>query len=274
MPGKTPGRGARKRAPAVAMPLHWQGARLLVVDDQRTYRLLMSSLLHRLGLAHDAVADGRMALRALNAQRYDMVITDCRMPVMDGYTLARELRCREARTGTPHIPVLALTGCLGPDEVRRCVDCGMDGWLIKPVVLEQLREVLLYWLPAPQSRPRGGWREPVPAAVQERVPTRSSLIATFGSWAVVQPLLSCLLQEAREDLAVLSLARSRLDATLTTQRLHRLVGSIAFFGATILEQRAVHLIAQVNQSGVATQLTGLEQFHRDVEQYLECLAAL
>lgn len=259
MPGKYPG--------------HWQHVNVLVVDDHRVYRLLIGGLLHKLGVPHEVHCDGQAALDAMAGSTFDLVITDCRMPRMDGYTLARELRRREREAGRPRVPVISLTGRLGQQEVRRCLDSGMDGWLIKPITLEQLKEVLMYWLPDPRQRLRKG-----PITVHERSqetrPTRAGLIAAFGSWGVVQPLLESLLQEAREDLEALEQARVSGDISLTTQRLHRLVGSIAFLGATGLERRAIQLTDRVNLSGVAFNGAALQALCQEVERYLEELAFL
>ncbi|KAF1028749.1 MAG: Sensory/regulatory protein RpfC [Pseudomonas sp.] len=255
-------------SPATSLPYH--NARKLVVDDHRAYRLLMEALLAQLGLAHQACADGQQALELLASEPFDLVITDCRMPVMDGYAMTRQLRQREQAAGRATIPVLAYTATLGPDEIRHCMACGMNGWLTKPVGLAQLDEVLRDWLvPAAPHMPR-----PRTCGRRPGLPSRASLIEAFGSWDVVEPMLFQLLQEAHEDLAVLAHACACLDASLTAQRLHRLVGSVAFLGTTGLEPRAVQLIARVNQLGVARNAWALEQFQQDVETYLQCLADL
>ncbi|NVZ22931.1 response regulator [Pseudomonas costantinii] len=248
--------------------------RVLVVDDHRMYRLLLGAMLETLGVAHSECGNGEQALHAMSVQRFDLVISDCRMPVMDGYDLTREIRRREQQVGSVGIPIIALSGSLTLDDVRLCRACGMDAWLIKPLALAPLREVLQYWLSAPASRACMAVRDYVPVCWRKNQASRTSLIEAFGSWDVVEPLLFNLLQEAYEDLAVLTQARARLDVTLTTQRLHRLVGSVAFLGATDLEPRAIELIAQVNCSGVVMNAWVLEQFQQDIEQYLQRLADL
>lgn len=105
-------------------------------------------------------------------------------------------------------------------------------------------------------------------------PTRASLIATFGSWDIAEPLLVNLIQEAQHDLTTLGQALVCLDGVLTTQRLHRLMGSIAFLGSTGLESQAVRLIEQVNQSGVSDNVLALQVFFREVENYLQYLSSL
>lgn len=274
MPGNDPGRHPRKAFPSTLLPSHWRKARVLVADDHASYRLLMGSLLRALGVSHEICNDGRMALQALALRHFDLVISDCRMPVMDGYALTRELRRSERAAGRPAIPVIAMTGRLGQEEIRRCLECGMDGWLLKPISLEQLRELLTEWL-APRALPatQRGHLQPL-RRQRERLPSRARLVATFGSWAVVEAMLASLVHEAREDLAVLELARISGDATLTAQRLHRLAGSVAFLGATVLERHAAELIDCVQASGVTVNRQALAQFHLDVERYLQRLHQL
>ncbi|HCT08193.1 MAG TPA: response regulator, partial [Pseudomonas sp.] len=85
-----PGHFSNRRSPTIAPE-----ARVLVVDDHCTYRLLLGSLLEKLAVAYQCCCDGQQALHALATEHFDLVISDCRMPVMDGYTLTRELRRRE-----------------------------------------------------------------------------------------------------------------------------------------------------------------------------------
>ncbi|BDB17857.1 hypothetical protein cym2001_12220 [Pseudomonas sp. CYM-20-01] len=272
MPGNDPRRHPRKASHSTAAPSHWQQARVLVADDHATYRLLVGSLLQVLGVGHETCSDGRMALQALAARHFDLVISDCRMPVMDGYAMTRELRRRERAAGRPCVPVIAMTGRLGREEIRRCLECGMDGWLVKPVSLRQLRELLTEWL-APRPLHAEQRKQSLPRR-REALPSRARLIATFGSWTVVEAMLASLVLEARDDLAVLEQARVSGDALLTSQRLHRLAGSVAFLGATRLEQHAARLIDRVQASGVEVNRQALELFHRDVERYLQRLHQL
>ncbi|MGH8452823.1 response regulator [Pseudomonas sp.] len=264
------------RSPGSAMPQspHWQAIRVLLADDHGAYRLLIGSFLHTLGVAHETVEDGQQALDVLAVRPFHLVISDCRMPVMDGYAMTRELRHRESKTGAARIPVIALTACLDMAQIQRCVACGMDDWMLKPITLGQLREVLLYWLPDPATYWRQARRPANLARLHGRYPTRASLIATFGFWEVVEPLLFCLIQEAHDDLAALDQARNDLDVALTTQHLHRLVGGVAFLGDTGLEQRAIHLIERVHRTGVTENRSLLERFNGDIERYLLYLASL
>lgn len=274
MAGNSADRGSRQAASDSATLAHWSHAQVLVVDDHRTYRLLLGAMLEKLGVAYRCCDHGQQALHALDADRFDLVITDCRMPVMDGFAMTRELRRRERAEGRAGIVVLALTAGLGPEDIRQCEACGMNGWLTKPLGLAQLDEVLRCWLnpsqaAAPADKPTGSARvRNIP------IPSRASLIETFGTWEVVEPMLLSLLQEAHADLAVLTAAQACLDASLTTQCLHRLVGSVAFLGESGLEDEAIKLINAVHLSGVELNQTALNQLREDINLYLDYLAQL
>lgn len=274
MPGNYPIRGSRKASSDAAPPQHWCQARVLVVDDHCTYRLLLGSLLEKLGVPHQCCCDGRQALHLLAAERFDLVISDCRMPVMDGYTMTRELRRHERAAGLPAIVVLAMTASPDPEDIRRCMACGMDGWLVKPIGFAQLCEVLHCWLPPPQAAARARTCVVSAPARHSRFPSRATMIEAFGSWDVVEPMLFSLIQEAHADLAVLIQAQANQDATAAAQRLHRLVGSVAFLGETGLEKAAVVLINAVQASGVAPNQAALDDFRQDVERYIDYLSEL
>ncbi|UII72539.1 response regulator [Pseudomonas sp. HN11] len=274
MQDSTAGCSPRRSHPAPSVPFHWQQVRVLLADDHRAYRLLIGSFLRTLGLAHESVNDGQAALEAMAAKPFHLVISDCRMPRMDGYAMTRELRRRETEAGSARIPVIALTAGLDLAQIQRCVACGMDDWMLKPITLEQLRDVLLYWLPGAASGTRQARPPTNVTRMHSRFPTRASLIATFGFWEAVEPLLFSLIQEAHDDLMALEQARNGLDVRSTCERLHRLVGSVAFLGDTGLEQRAIELITRVQHTGIAANKSLLDQLVKEIERYLSYLSSL
>ena len=137
------------------LPLHLRASRVLVVEDHPTAQAMMAWRLEQLGVSHAVAGDGREALELLAASTFDMVISDCRMPVMDGYAFTRLLREREQRQGVPRMPVVALTASLLEQDLRRCREAGMDEVLTKPLSLAQLRHCLLRWLPATPAAATG-----------------------------------------------------------------------------------------------------------------------
>jgi len=131
-----------------------EGCLLLVVDDHPTNRLVLQRMVQRLGYACELAENGRVALDAWKSGRFAAVLADCNMPVMDGYDMTRAIRLAEQASHRIRTPVIACTaGALATEEAR-CIEAGMDDYLVKPVSLATLGERLKRWLPLPPSRLR------------------------------------------------------------------------------------------------------------------------
>ncbi len=119
------------------------GLVVLVVEDNETNQLVTKKQMACLGVHIDMAADGREALKLLEKKVYSMVLTDCRMPNMDGYELASAIRKKNIVNylGLP-IPIFALTANVMANESQICLEKGMNGYLSKPLSLDQLEEVL------------------------------------------------------------------------------------------------------------------------------------
>lgn len=125
------------------------GARVLVVEDQSLNRDVAEGMLKALGLEVDTAHDGSHALDMLARTHYDVVLMDCRMPVMDGYAATAELRRREG--DGPHVPVIALTADTTTAAREACLAAGMNDYLGKPFSRATLRAALVRWIPARES---------------------------------------------------------------------------------------------------------------------------
>ena len=130
--------------------------RVLVAEDTEMNRELACILLHKMGCAVDTAENGQLALAALARRRYDLVLMDCRMPLMDGYEACRRLRASEERSGAPRMPVIALTASAIKGDRERCLAAGMDDYLAKPFTQAELRATVGRWIaPAPPSTAPG-----------------------------------------------------------------------------------------------------------------------
>ena len=123
---------------------------VLVVDDHPVNRMLLKQQLEQLGLHADVAAYGIVALALWQTGQYDLVITDCHMPEMDGYELTRCIRDIEAQDELARTPIVAWTANVMAEEEGRCKAAGMDDILTKPTELAQLRAMLLKWLDRPE----------------------------------------------------------------------------------------------------------------------------
>ncbi|WP_282183304.1 ATP-binding protein [Azospirillum sp. TSH100] len=139
---------------------------ILVAEDHPTNQQVVLRQLRRLGYSAELAADGEQALAAWRGGRHRLIITDCHMPVMDGYELARRIRAEE-RDGRRRTPIVAMTANALSGEMERCLAAGMDDYLAKPVTLAQLSQVLTRWLEAcPQPEAPGR----APAVVEQALP--------------------------------------------------------------------------------------------------------
>ena len=120
--------------------------RVLVAEDNSISTKVIRGMLRKLNLEPDTVSNGEEALQALRENHYDLVLMDCEMPVMDGFTATQRLREWEAREQRPRTPVVALTAHILGEHKDRARQCGMDGHIAKPVELSQLRELLGHWV--------------------------------------------------------------------------------------------------------------------------------
>lgn len=133
--------------------------RVLVAEDNGINQLVISEMLTLIGVEYVLVGNGQEAVDAALSGEFDLVLMDCQMPVMDGYTATLELRRRAplARSGQP-LPIVALTANAFDDDRARAAEVGMDAFLSKPVRLDDLRAMLARWLP-----PVAGLSEPAAA---------------------------------------------------------------------------------------------------------------
>ena len=103
-----------------------------MAEDNAVNQLLMRRLLERAGCAVTVVENGQQALDVLARTRFDVVLMDVQMPVLDGLQATAALRRREA-AGGGRVPVIALTAHAMAEDRERCLAAGMDGYVSKPV---------------------------------------------------------------------------------------------------------------------------------------------
>lgn len=122
-------------------------AHILLVDDNAANRELGVSVLQMLGCTVETACDGREAIAAAAARRYDLILMDVHMPEVDGLAATRAIRQLPGRAG--RVPIIAMTADVLPEQVERCLAAGMVDHVTKPINVERLYERLAYWLSAP-----------------------------------------------------------------------------------------------------------------------------
>jgi len=120
-----------------------EGMRILAAEDNATNQLVLKTVLHSLGLVPVIVDDGREALEAWSNARFDLILMDIQMPQMDGVAATREIRRREAESGAPRTPIVALSANAMKHQVAEYLAAGMDSHLAKPIEIGKLYATLV-----------------------------------------------------------------------------------------------------------------------------------
>jgi signal transduction histidine kinase/CheY-like chemotaxis protein/integral membrane sensor domain MASE1 len=120
--------------------------RVLIAEDNAINQKLAVLLLRKQGYAVEIAENGREAIDKLSEQQIDLVFMDCHMPIMDGYEATAEIRRLEAAIGR-HTPIIAMTAAAMSADRDRCLAAGMDDYLSKPVLADDLRLKIEEWLP-------------------------------------------------------------------------------------------------------------------------------
>ncbi len=235
----------RRMAPSVAQA-QTEGTLVLLVDDHPTNRLLLARQVKMLGYAAHSAEDGVDALDKWQSGRFGIVITDCNMPKMDGYELAREIRRIESVGGGKRTPIIACTANALGGEAEICFAAGMDDYLAKPVELTQLLKKLDQWLPIPeadaapseQSGSRANASTPGAAPPIDR-----SVLGEIsgGDAAAERDILLDFRRVNDEDTTMLKQAVANNDIPQVTRASHRIKGASKMVGAMGLAGVCEHI---------------------------------
>jgi two-component system, sensor histidine kinase and response regulator len=118
------------------------GLEVLIAEDNPVNQQVLLRQAQRLGLNAQAVGNGQEVLDALTGRSVDVVLMDCQMPVMDGYTATRRIRELEAGAQGGHLPIVAVTANAMREDFERCRESGMDDFVAKPVTLAALANAI------------------------------------------------------------------------------------------------------------------------------------
>ena len=146
---RTAGKSPARLNPDGAPP---RGERILLAEDNAINQMVILRQLKHLGFDAKVAADGKAAWQMLDHEEFDLLMTDCHMPEMDGFELAEAIRKRE-RGGAARLPIVAITANALRGDAERCFAAGMDDFLSKPVELGKMSAALNKWLrPVPAEQ--------------------------------------------------------------------------------------------------------------------------
>jgi PAS domain S-box-containing protein len=209
-------------------------AQVLVVEDVLPNRILMQKMLQKFGILCDFAVNGEQAVEKCQQRNYDLVLMDCQMPVMDGYTATRLIRTRDSAT-----PILALTANVTQEEHEKALAAGMNEVLTKPLQISTLGKSLNHWLQANISETVVDLKPITPEAVtavssvidyQQLNKFKSDMEESFDEiFQLIMTSLPSMIEE---------LADEAQDDQAITRLFHSMKSPAASIGATALYQIA------------------------------------
>ena len=204
----------------------FQGCRVLVVDDNAVNQRVAQRMLEKLSIEVTLAGNGAEALERIAGTRFDAVLMDCQMPVMDGFEATRKIRTAESGTGH-RLPIIALTANVMSEDRARCLDAGMDEHLGKPLEPSRLTECL------------GRYLKPVSVADEVDVAAWQEL--TGGDREFERELIQTFISSGDQCLSEIRAALEVKDLDTVGKRAHALKGASANIHAATLSAAASNL---------------------------------
>jgi signal transduction histidine kinase/HPt (histidine-containing phosphotransfer) domain-containing protein/BarA-like signal transduction histidine kinase len=251
--------------PPIPKPNEWRPIRALLVEDHPFNQRVASLILEKRG-HHAVIADnGRDALSAIELERFDVVLMDVQMPVMDGFEATAAIRTREISSGQ-HLPIIAMTAQADQKNLQFCLEAGMDDYLAKPVQAESLirRVEDLCFGASSSARPAGR----KPAISQNRTDLEAALKRVNGDRQFFRQMAGIFLDESprlmsriRDGLAGGDLSKAGIAA-------HTLKNWASGFVA-----QDVHLAAELVEKQIDSgAIDGAKSSYEPLERVLDDLA--
>jgi len=242
------------------------GARVLLIEDNELNQLVATELLTTAGLEVEVASDGRLAVqRVLDApQRWDLVLMDMQMPVLDGVSATREIR--QALPG--QLPVIvAMTANAMPQHIEACLDAGMQDFVSKPIDPELLWTTLIRWIAprqaaqALQAEHRGAAAPAAPwlqaLAAVPGLDANQGLRRVMGKELSYLKMLRKFISGQRDTLRHTREALAQGDWSTAERMAHTLRGVAGNIGASRVQADAAALEASLNQQPVLSSVAPL-----------------
>ncbi|MFT6420892.1 MAG: diguanylate cyclase (GGDEF)-like protein [Porticoccus sp.] len=248
--------------------LYSRQRKILVVDDNRPNQKVAIAMLERMGCQCELVDTGKGAVEAVIRNRFDAVLMDCYMPVMNGYDATRQIRMYEGgHDNSSGIPIIAMTANNTQLEVDRCMDAGMDDFLSKPLRIDDLEKMLLKWVPPDEDESTGNEVDDDlfsvrgvdisgfsydPLVIQE-------LKASVGE--VIVSMIEAFLEDTPVYLQSLKHAITENDGRQVRELAHTVKGSASNFGA----RRVTELAKTIEEKGAIDDLAGVDSLFEQLK---------
>jgi signal transduction histidine kinase/DNA-binding response OmpR family regulator len=217
------------------------GVKVLLVEDNLVNQRVATKMLERAGHEVVAVGNGRLALEAAGAGGFALALMDVQMPEMDGLEATRALRAREAASGSPRLPVVAMTAhASGADRIR-CLAAGMDDYLTKPIDAPALLAAVSRWVGPVAPAPAAPLMEASLPSADGPIDLTALTVQLGGDEGTVDEVLELFMGGASTQIQVVRTASSHRDREALERLAHSLKGGCAQICATRASRAAARL---------------------------------
>lgn len=225
-------------------PSHRAPRRVLIVEDNNVNQKVVRIMLGKLGVHADIATNGREAIADVAQADYDLVLMDCQMPEMDGLEATGFIRQAEAISGNRRIPIVAMTANAMQEDREHCLSAGMDEYLVKPLHIDDLEQLLEKW--CPERIVTGAGENTSPNELASRPIDEQALLANFRNDAVVAAeMLELFVTTTAKLLLKLDAALDERDAAQAARLAHELKGSAAYIRAQEMLEMARQLEVEI-----------------------------
>ena len=250
--------------------------RILLAEDNLVNQKIAMRMLEKLDYRVDVVPNGRAAVTAWQTGSYDLILMDCQMPELDGYSATREIRSLEGDKG--RIPIVALTAHAMKGADAECLAVGMDDYLSKPIDRDKLEKCLERYLSVPidssQSTDAGAaCLDSERRSAEEPIDWAALLVSIDGDVTAAREFATLFADVGTNTMEALMNALDRGDFSSVGRSAHEIKGACANLKANIAAKTAerLELAAKSNEANEVNALAG--KLSRDVRSAIEFLAS-
>lgn len=234
---------------------------LLVAEDNLINQQLVINFIRKLGHTCDVVGNGKLALQKLQQNHYDVVLMDLQMPEMDGTEAVQQLRASESLQAGKHQPIIAMTAHAMKGDRERCLAQGFDGYISKPILLDNLGSEIKRMLTDDPA---------TPATPKENIFDYEQSIAQLGDdRTLFSELAAIFIEELPTLQQALANAIEKQDIEAIRRSAHQLKGECLHFACPPLENK----LSQIEQAATAGNMAVITKQYHGVDELCQQLQA-
>jgi len=268
--------GAEKGMKHIEAMKNIKGARILLTEDNEINQQVASELLEQAGFIVEIANNGKesldKALASGDPSKYDIILMDLQMPVMDGFTATEEIRKTIPYT---KLPIVAMTADAMVGIKEKCLEVGMQGFVTKPIDPDEVFGVLITWIKTGERKP-----EDVPKPKEtssdtlaelpefKNIDVKTGLMRTSGNKKLYMNLLKMFYEKNRDVTDQIKTAIGNNDQELSVRLAHTVKGVAGNLGATALNGVAARVETKLKKDAVGINDAELREFEEKLNMAL------